>query len=457
MKAPRIMIAATKSGSGKTLLTCALLEALKRRGMKPSAFKCGPDYIDPMFHKEVLGVPSRNLDLYMASEEQALSIFLKNHAEISIVEGVMGLYDGLGGILEEGSSYHLACALKLPIVLVVDAYGMGRSLLSLLAGFMQHDREHRICGVILNRISKGFYETIAPVIEQELTLSVFGYYPTQKELHLESRHLGLWLPEEIKGLRMQTEKAAAVFEETICLDALMKAAQAAPSLEWVEKIPKKEVERVRIGIARDEAFCFYYEENLDLLKDMGAELIPFSPMYDKELPENLHGLLFGGGYPELHGDKLSANLSMRQSVKAAMEHGMPSIAECGGFLYLHEKVKDAKGQAYDMCGLVRGNGYPTGRPVRFGYLSLTEKSHWFLNAGESIRGHEFHYYDSEKNGDGCIAQKPVSEKTWECIHESENHWWGFPHLYYPSNIRYPQHFIREALKYKNAGNVLKRL
>lgn len=450
-KTPGLMIAAVKSGSGKTTVTCALLEALKKRGLKPRAFKCGPDYIDPMFHKKVIGVPSHNLDSFFSDQQQLYEIYAGNTEPggIAVVEGAMGLFDGLGGVREEGSAYHIASVLRLPVILVVDAHGMGCSILSLLAGFLQYDKEKRIAGVILNKISEPFYKRIAPLIESELQLPVLGFLQKKQELVLESRHLGLKLPEEIRTLQEQIRCAAEALEKDVSVDRMIEIAEQAGTAELEDS-------RVKIGIARDEAFCFYYEENLRLLEKEGAELVSFSPLHDKKIPENLDGILFGGGYPELYAEKLEQNRSMKMSVKQAIESGMPSLAECGGFMYLHDSLKDDKGRTYAMCGVLPGTCFHTGKPVRFGYMELKEKNNIFLEKGTSIKGHEFHYYDSDNNGEKCIAKKPVSEQSWDCIHSAENHFWGFPHLYYPSNPDFVRYFIKEAKLFQAKKKGLKK-
>ncbi|MED9903835.1 MAG: cobyrinate a,c-diamide synthase [Lachnospiraceae bacterium] len=452
-KIPGIMLAAVKSGSGKTTLTCALLELLKEKGLNPQAFKCGPDYIDPMFHREVIGVPSHNLDSFFASKEQLREIYLDSMdgKGMAVVEGAMGLFDGLGGISEEGSAYHVAAILRLPIVLIVDAHGMGRSILPLLAGFLQYDKEKRIAGVILNKTSEHFYQAIAPVIEEELKLPVLGYLPKKKELALESRHLGLKMPEEIGHLKKQICQAAKLVEESVSIEKLVELSGRAGNLPIAEKaVLSKGFETevnavVKIGIARDEAFCFYYEDNLKLLEKMGAELVPFSPLYDTKLPEGLDGILLGGGYPELYAKQLEQNGSMREAVRNAIAAGTPSLAECGGFMYLHHALEDEKGNTYTMCKVVPGKCFYTGKPVRFGYIELEEKKPAFLSKETIIKGHEFHYYDSENNGGNCIARKPVTNRSWECVHSGKENFWGFPHLYYPSNPDFARHFI-EAVK-----------
>lgn len=447
---PAVMIAATGSGCGKTTITCALLEALKQRGMKTAAFKCGPDYIDPMFHRKVIGIPSHNLDSFFSDNNQIKRVYTEESAESEncIVEGVMGLFDGLGGIREEGSSYQIASTLKLPVILVVDAYGMGRSILPLIAGFLQYDKRHLIQGVLLNRITESFYHAIAPVIEQQLGIAVVGFLPQNQELIINSRHLGLQLPAEIDDLQKKLACAAKLLENTVEIDKILKIAQGAGMIEDGKDVgffsEHGKRKRVRIGIARDEAFCFYYEENLKVLELLGAELVPFSPLHDAKLPDGLNGLLLGGGYPENFAKELEENETMRICIRQAIERRIPSLAECGGFLYLHDTLRDGNGNSYSMCGVVNGECFYTGKLVRFGYVELTEKKQTFMETGKTIKGHEFHYYDSSCNGQDCIAKKPVGDKCWECIHSGKNHFWGFAHLYYPSNIGFIAHFIKEA-------------
>ena len=443
-----ILIAGIKSGSGKTMFTCSLLEALKERQKNPCAFKCGPDYIDPMFHQKVIGIPSCNLDSFFSDEEQLRDLYQKQSEghPISVIEGVMGLYDGLGGTQKQGSAYDLASILKIPVILVIDVHGMGRSILPLIAGFLQYDKEKRIKGVILNKISKGFYETISPLIEEELKTEVLGYLPKMKELSFESRHLGLQLPGEIKGLKEELSRAAGILEETVSVDRLLEIADS----DIIKKnmLKKKKKDRVRIAVARDEAFCFYYEENLNRLREEGAELVEFSPLYDKELPKDIDALLLGGGYPELFAELLEKNDSMRRSIKEAITNKMPSVAECGGFMYLHSTLTDKEGNCHSMCGLIPGNCHFTGRLVRFGYVEVEEISGSSWLCGKKIKAHEFHYFDSEANGEDCRAVKPTTQKSWSCIHASEDHFWGFPHLYYASNLDFVTSFINKALEYR---------
>lgn len=447
MSIPRIIIAAPKSGSGKTLITCSLLQALKNRKLNVAAFKCGPDYIDPMFHTKVLGVPSGNLDLYFTNEAKTAEIFqTDNHSDISVIEGVMGLYDGLGGVSEEASTYHLARALQAPVLLVVDAHGMGRSLVALIQGFLAMDTEHLIKGVILNRISEAFYHSIAPVIEAELPVEVLGYFPSNKNLQLDSRYLGLKLPGEIQDLRQKVDEGANALEAGVNLDRVLEIAQASGDLPIAtEKVPLQKMydEPVRIGVAYDEAFCFYYRENFKMLNRMGAELVFFSPIEDEKLPENISGIIMGGGYPELLADKLSANGKMRAAVKNAIAKGMPSLAECGGFMYLHDAIKDKNNNSYPMVGVIAGECADTGKLVRFGYAEFD-----CPKLDLQIRGHEFHHYDSTNCGEDCTASKPITGKNWKCMHAGDNHLWGYGHLYYPSEPAFVKWFVDKCREWE---------
>ena len=455
MKHPGVLIAATKSGSGKTTITCALLQALKERGIRTRAFKCGPDYIDPMFHKQIIGVPSRNLDTFFSGPEQIRELYQMNsketddRAEISVIEGVMGLYDGLGGIREEGSAYHLAEVLDIPIVLVLDAHGMGRSMIPLLFGFLKYDKSHLIRGVILNRTTPMFLQTIAPLIEQELKLPVLGCFPKTQKLVMPGRHLGLVMPDEIDDIRRQLHEAAVQLEKTVDIDRILAIAAEAGNIDdFSRKTAGKPCADLRLAVAQDEAFCFYYEDNLRMLRENGVTIVWFSPIHDEVLPQNIDGILLGGGYPELHARALAANEKMRKAIRDSITAGMPSVAECGGFMYLHDTLVDKTGVSFGMAGVLPAECKDTGKLVRFGYVEIEEKEAGWLPAGTRIRGHEFHYYDSSDNGMDCVAQKPVTGRNWPCIHSTSEHWWGYPHLYYPSNPEFVYHFVAQMRKWK---------
>ena len=398
-----------------------------------------------MFHEKVIGVPSTNLDTFFTGEEGTRKLFMDSITDgerIAVMEGVMGLYDGLGGILEEGSSYHLAKVTKTPIVLVVDAKGMGRSVVSLLAGFLAYDKEQLIRGVILNRISKGYYERIKPLIEKELNLCVAGFLPEKEEFHIGSRHLGLVLPDEPEGAGELADDGESTAEE-----ACAGGTGNAKGTIGAESMMNGPV----IAVARDEAFCFYYADNLRLLEENGAKIRYFSPLRDEELPNGCQALLFGGGYPELYAGKLSGNHKMRAAVRNAVENGMPIVAECGGFLYLHSAMKDKEGVSHEMAGVLPAVCFYTGKSVRFGYVEMRDEQGHFLPKGETIKGHEFHYYESTDNGTDAAAVKPVTGKEYPCVIEDENRWMGFPHLYYPSNPAFAKAFVEKAERYGRRG------
>ena len=283
------MLAAPSSGSGKTLITCGILQALVNRGFRVASFKCGPDYIDPMFHSRVIGVKSGNLDTFFTDKATTRYLFGRSaaEAEISVVEGVMGYYDGLGGISEEASSSDVAAALNMPVVLVVNCRGMSISVVPLIKGFLEYQTPSRIKGVILNQMPKSLYADMKAQIERWLPVKVLGYVPKVEDLVLESRHLGLVLPGEIESLKEKLNRLAGVLEESIDLDAFLALAYEAPDLTYeTPELPKLSGgKKVRIGVAEDDAFCFTYRDNFQMLKDMGAELVPFSPIKDEKLPE----------------------------------------------------------------------------------------------------------------------------------------------------------------------------
>ena len=456
MKLNRIMIAAPGSGSGKTTITCALLKALKKRGEQIVSYKCGPDYIDPMFHEKVIGIPSKNLDTFFTGEDATRELFLKNRTEkdFVVMEGVMGLFDGLGGIREEGSSYHLAKVTETPIVLVIDAKGMGRSVIPMIAGFLAYDKEHLIQGVILNKMSTSYYEIIKPLIEAELSIRVLGYFPEQKDIHIESRHLGLVMPSELADIQNQLQVVSEEIEKTVDVEAIENIAEQAKELLITKKqmnvcsCYNKGSSRPVIAVAKDEAFCFYYEDNLLMLQENGAKITYFSPLHDTKLPDGCDALLIGGGYPELYAGELSRNVTMRKSMKQAIDTGMPVVAECGGFMYLHDAITDKNGVSYAMVGVIPATCSYKEKLVRFGYVEIREKRCFFLPEGQLIKGHEFHYFDSTNNGECCIATKPTTGREYSCVMEGENYWMGFPHLYYPSNPFFTESFVKKAEKYK---------
>lgn len=447
----RILFAAPKSGSGKTMITCGMIELCKRRNLKTASFKCGPDYIDPMFHRRVLSVPSGNLDTFFTGEETTrylLSEKAKN-ADITILEGVMGYYDGLAGASERASTYEVARVTKTPVILVVDGRGASVSLAAVIKGMLDYREDSGIAGIILNRVSGGYYDRLRDLIGKECNVPVLGYLPDLPKLSVPSRHLGLIRPEEIDDFTCWIKGVADAMEETVDVESLLSIAGRAKPVEGKEPKLKKLDKKVRLAAARDEAFTFCYTENLDLLEKMGAEIIPFSPLHDKSLPPDVDGLLLFGGYPENYGKELSQNEAMRKAVRGACLCGMPVLAECGGFLYLQKEMQCADNKTYEMAGVLDGRGFRTEKLCRFGYLEAeTKGSGVFGDAGGRIKGHEFHYYDCTENGSGFTAEKPLSHKSYDCMVYKKTMAAGFPHFYYYSNPDMIYEFLTSCAGYR---------
>lgn len=452
MLMPRIMIAATSSGSGKTTVACGLLQALVNRKLRVASFKCGPDYIDPMFHSKVIGTRSRNLDSFFNDENTLKYLMAKSlkDMDISIIEGVMGYYDGLSVLNTKASSYDIAKITDTPVILLINCKGMSLSILPIIKGFLEYKKDSKIKGVILNCISPMIYNEVKNKIEQELNIKVLGYVKDLKELTLESRHLGLIMPNEIQGFKDKINKIAEELEKTLDIEEIIKIGKKAPKIEYSKiKIPKLKG-KVKIAVAYDEAFCFYYEDNMDILKEMGAEIIKFSPLNDNAIPDNVSGLIIGGGYPELFAKELSENKGMIESIREKIEGGMPTIAECGGFMYLHEELEDLKGNSYNQVGIIKGRSYNTNKLGPFGYIILEALEDNFLcKKGTEILGHEFHYFDSTNCGNKFIAKKPQRNRRWECINVVNNLFAGYPHINYYSNIAIPINFLKVCNEYIN--------
>ena len=443
---PRVLFAGISSGCGKTTVTCALLQALVNRGMNIHAFKCGPDYIDPMFHEKAIGAKGSNLDPFFYTENTLRYLLAKNaeNAELSLLEGVMGYYDG-GLTSMEYSTYEVACMTQTPAVLIVNCKGMGYSVTALIRGFLTAVPDSGICGVILNNVSAMSYKVLKEVIETEFAgkVRVYGYLPPMKNCSFESRHLGLVTASEISDIKEKLNRLAQAAEECMDLDGLIALAKGSCPLTYepaaVKEMPK---ETVRIGVAMDKAFCFYYRDNLELLERLGARLIPFSPLTDEKLPE-CDGLYLGGGYPELYKEQLSANQKMRDAIREALHKKIPCIAECGGFMYLTESI-----EGMPMVGVIPGDCENKGKLVRFGYITLTaQKDNLLCRAGEQIRAHEFHHYDAKDPGDAFTAQKRTG-KPWNCVHTTDTLYAGYPHLPFYSNTAFAENFIAAAAAYQ---------
>ncbi len=452
---PRVMFAATRSGSGKTTVTCGVLAALKKQNIKVQAYKCGPDYIDPMFHRTVLGIDTGNLDTFFADADAIGRILARDtkDADLIVMEGVMGYYDGVGGATTMASSYELSKVTKTPVVLIVDAKGASVTLAAIIRGIMEYKKDSRIVGVILNRVSPMFYSRIKHVIETECGIPVLGYLPEDASFAVPSRHLGLLQPDEMQKQRDWVETVAKAARKTIDIDGILEIAAQAEMLQIQKATGETEKSKFpagyRIGVARDAAFSFYYRENLRMLEDMGATLVYFSPLTDAHVSE-VDALIFGGGYPELYAKQLYENQSMRASVWQALEAGMPCHAECGGFLYLGKSLADAEGNVYEMVGFLDGAGFRTERLQRFGYVELAPQEADAFAVNTVLRGHEFHYWDSTDCGDACLAWKPLSkQKTYSCMVKKKGTFAGFPHLYYAGAENFFYHLFLNSTENEN--------
>lgn len=444
----QFLLAAPRSGSGKTTMTCALLMALKRRGCAPCAFKSGPDYIDPMFHRAVLGVESRSLDLFFSAPETVRALYARGAAGhgAAVCEGAMGFYDGLGGVSDRASAWHLADTLGLPVLLVAEPKGQSLTLAAELKGLVNFRTPSHIAGILLNNCTARMHALLTPMLEKETGLPVLGFLPKLPEAVIGSRHLGLYTAAEVENLQQKLALLADAAEEHIDWPRLLALCEKEPPALPVQ--PETPPARVRIAVARDEAFCFTYAETLEAFRDAGAEVVFFSPLRDTALPENIGGLYLPGGYPELHARELSENTSLLREIKQKIESGLPTAAECGGFLYLGQSLTDAEGQSWPMVGVLPGEAKDAGRLVRFGYAALSADSDSMLfRAGESFPIHEFHHWDSTANGTALAAKKPVGGAEWRCGFIDEHFYAGFPHLYW-AGTPLPQRFAAAAENYR---------
>ena len=442
---PQLMAAAPASGSGKTTVVCALLRALRRRGLNPCAFKCGPDYIDPMFHRAALEVPSCNLDLYLtdpARLRQLYSAHLAGHGA-AVVEAAMGYYDG-AGLTDAASGWQTADTLGLPVLLVVRPGGASLTLAAQIKGLQAFRPDSHLAAILLNGCSASYADRLAPLLERETGLPVVGCLPTLEAARLPSRHLGLYTAGEIQDLSPRLDALADALEAGADLDKLLAVCRRpAPVSTPAQAAPV----RARIAVARDEAFCFCYPETLETLARAGAECVFFSPMRDAALPE-ADALYLPGGYPELYAEALSKNAPLRRAVAAAVAAGMPTVAECGGFLYLGQTLADEAGSVWPMAGVLPGDGFRAGRLVRFGYADLTAREDSLLfRAGERVPVHEFHHWDSTCPGDALEAEKPDGRR-WRCGFAGPRLYAGFPHLYLAGRPRLAERLVSAAAAWR---------
>ncbi len=452
---PRILVAGTASGVGKTTVTCGLLRVLKRRGLRVQACKCGPDYIDPQFHRSVLGTPSRNIDLFLGSENLACELMAQGgvSSDLTVIEGAMGYYDGVAQSCD-ASAYDVARVTRTPALLVVDARGRALSLAAEIAGFAYFSMPSYVAGVIINRVSKSYYPQLKAMVERETSVPVLGYVPTLDAMELPSRHLGLVRADEVADLQHKVDVLASALEKSIDVDALLAIARAAEPLQFESReLPRPCSHKPLVAVACDEAFWFYYDDTLELLQRLGARIVRFSPLHDASLPQGTCGLYMGGGYPELHAEALSKNTAIRTCIRAAIEGGMPTIAECGGFLYLHRSLEDEAGVPWPMVGAIDARAYKQDRLTHFGYVTLRARASGLLaREGECLSAHEFHYWQSTAPGDAFCAEKPKSDRAWDCVVGTPTLYAGFPHLYLAAQPICAKRFLEACARYgENRG------
>ena len=441
----QFLIAAPSSGSGKTTVACAVLAALKKRGADPCAFKSGPDYIDPMFHRSALQVDSHNLDLFLSNRDMVRAVFARYAAGhgASVCEGAMGFYDGQG-LTTRASAWELADTLGLPVLLVVQPKGASVTLAAQIQGLMNFRKNSHVSGILLNDCSEKLYKMLKPLLERETGLPVLGYLPHLPQAAVESRHLGLKTADEIADL----QEKIALLADALVLDWQRLAVlteKPAPEALPGAAAPTS----VRIAVAKDEAFCFTYAETLDALRDAGAELVLFSPVQDAVLPENIGGLYLPGGYPELHAAGLSANHEMLTQLRAAHRRGVAIYAECGGLMYLGTTLEVTGGERYAMADIIPGHSRMGTRLTRFGYCEAQAQQQTLLAApGEWLRGHEFHYSDFSPATAAVLAcRKQRDGKTlqqWQGGWQSGSAFASYLHVHFAQRPTMLNHWLRAA-------------
>jgi len=457
LKFPRLVIAGTQSGVGKTQGALGVMAVFARQ-LQVQPYKVGPDYIDPAYHTWITGRKSRNLDGWLLKDEVLLHLFRKNAAgaHLAIIEGVMGLFDGAGSGEDRGSTAQVAKILRAPVILVLDGSGMSTSSAAMVKGYQEFDRQLNLAGVILNRVSgEKHYQLLKEAIETHTGVKVFGYLPKEAGIELPSRHLGLVPSGEIASLREKLEKLADLMSRTVEVEKLLSFAAT-----WPEGVPGSEYcpvglyppKSVPLAIAYDEAFNFYYWDNLELLEELGARLEFFSPRRDKQLPQGVGGLLLGGGFPEVFAQELQDNGEMRRKVRQALQAGLPYAAECGGLMYLLEKLSDLEGQEYQMVGWLQGVCRMTRRLQRFGYaeLALQQESVYGVPP-QQVRVHEFHHSLVESTEQQIFQLTKLRqgrpEQQWECGYRKGSGVAGYAHLHYYANPALAANFLRAAAGY----------
>ncbi len=463
---PRVLIAGPESGAGKTTVAVGLMAALAKRGLTVQPFKAGPDYIDPTYHTLATGRACRNLDTWLLKAPLIRGVFQAAAADagIAVIEGVMGLFDGHAGTNERGSTAELAKLLRVPVILVVDASRMARSAAALVQGYAAFDPAVRIAGVVFNRVSERHCALLRGALRRYTDVPALGCLPPAPDLAIPERHLGLVPAQEDGTVRRRIDALAAHVSRSLDLARILRIARSAPPLPLAPLPggrPAAPSAPVRIGVARDRAFHFYYQENLDLLRRYGAEIVEFSPLTDRALPEPLDALYLGGGFPEAFADRLAHNGALRRAVRRAVEAGLPTYAECGGLMYLAEALVDAEGRRHPMVGALPGTIRMTTRLQHFGYATLRPARETILaKADDPIRGHEFHYsawdYQVPPSHAAYVVMKRREGRRLEGF-ARDNLLASYIHVHFLTNPRWARGFVASARRWKalrgtEAGN-----
>ncbi len=455
-KIPRIIIAGTNSGVGKTTIVTGLLAALKEKGLTVQSYKVGPDYIDPGYHQLASGKVAHNLDTWLVPTDKVVPIFTKTAAgnDLVIVEGVMGLYDG--GRQGVSSTATIAKLLNAPVILVIDAKSMGESAAAIALGYKMYDQAVNLVGVIINRLGSPSHEKMVRDALKRIGIPVLGSIYRNANLSMPERHLGLTPVAEHNAHERIAELCAQISQQ-VDLEAIISIGSEAPELpDAIEQDDDLHAKKpvVRIGVAQDEAFSFYYPESLDVLKSMGAEIVPFSPLRDKELPE-VHGLLFGGGFPEMFVGELASNALMHQAISKACQQEMPIYAECGGFMYLTQEIVDFDGQRYKMVGVIPASCSMQSKLQTVGYVEATALTDTVLcDAGQCIRGHEFHFSLMENHGKAedfpwaFEFKKTRTGAVYPGGYAKGNVLASYLHMHFAGNEEGAEHFIKKCSAFK---------
>lgn len=455
MTAGALLIAGTHSGCGKTTISMGLMRAFRNRGLDVQPWKVGPDYIDPKFHGVAAGRTSRNLDTRLCTEAVVQELYSRQSADLSLIEGVMGLFDGAGPLDQRGSSAHLAKLLGVPVILVVDAHAMARSAAALVAGFSRFDPHLPIAGVILNNVGSAHHAAILEdAVSHYTSVPVIGAIRRDDRMTLNSRHLGLEIPDQdLSCWDDRFDQVAGLLEESLDLGLLLRIAHSAPSLSQPKKtlLPLKGRTPVslRVGIAQDEAFNFYYQDNLDLFEALGVRLVSFSPIHDEKLPDRLDAIYIGGGYPELHAKSLSENHSMRKSIRQAVWDQIPLLAECGGFMYLCDAIEQ-EAENHPMVGIFPYTACMRRSLRSLGYCEgTTSEACLFGEPGTVISGHVFHWAELDRQipkEKALLCLKKGQQTIYDGlqVHQAVGSW---VHVHFASNLEMLRSFVRKAGEY----------